>query len=802
MLLTTLTLALLWSPAFAASPASPEASDSAIRIVLVFDGPGRLNGDIEALVEDEIDALVDGELEVRYLPSVDGGWTHDGIAAALDEIYATGDADLVVTFGLLASHEACLRPSPPVPTVAATVLDPELQSLPATVDGTSGIPNLVYIQMPQTLEEEVRAFHRVVPFRKLALVGHRALVDGVPGLASEVGTTLSALGLKSQFIKLESSADALFDALDSDVDAVFVWPQLQLSATEFRRMVDGLNDRALPSFSSLGRPEVDAGMLAGLRSADLLPRLARRTALNVQRILLGEPAADIPVAISFRSSLSVNLATAEALGVAPRWETLIEATLVDADKARTGDPLHLTQAVAEAVRSNLDLEVRRRQVAADHRDLNLARADWRPRLDLSLTALQVDSDRAEASFGSQPERELTASLSATQLIFSEPARANVDAQEFLVESRNAALESARLDIALEAAVTYLNLLRAQTFQRIQRNNLDLTRSNLELAEARRQAGSSGAAEIYRWESRIAQDRQSLLDAAADVKVAELALNRLLHRDLEEPVHTVEVGLDDRDLLVDMEDFQGFIATPRHFHLLRDFTVEQGIARSPDLLALRRQVEVRERLARAASRAFYLPTVAAQASLERLLADGGAGTGGGTLFPGLPTADDTSWSLALNAALPIYSGGARLAEKLQAEERLAQAQLELEAAEEQVAEAIRGASIRARTSFFRINLAEESATAARNALDLVSDAYARGAVSILDLLDSQNAALNADLAAADAVYDFFIDLLRLERTIGSIYLLESLERRNSWMDELNDYFMAAGAVPWTPSPLDP
>ncbi len=65
----------------------------------------------------------------------------------------------------------------------------------------------------------------------------------------------------------------------------------------------------------------------------------------------------------------------------------------------------------------------------------------------------------------------------------------------------------RLDIAQQTATAYLNVLRAKTFERVQKDNLQLTRSNLELARVRRQIGVSGPAEVYRWESQMAIVRQ-------------------------------------------------------------------------------------------------------------------------------------------------------------------------------------------------------------------------------------------------------------------------------------------------------
>ncbi len=58
----------------------------------------------------------------------------------------------------------------------------------------------------------------------------------------------------------------------------------------------------------------------------------------------------------------------------------------------------------------------------------------------------------------------------------------------------------RLDVAQESGVAYLNVLRARTSLRIQRDNLMLTRSNLELARVRESVGYAARDEVFRWQN--------------------------------------------------------------------------------------------------------------------------------------------------------------------------------------------------------------------------------------------------------------------------------------------------------------
>ena len=50
----------------------------------------------------------------------------------------------------------------------------------------------------------------------------------------------------------------------------------------------------------------------------------------------------------------------------------------------------------------------------------------------------------------------------------------------------------------------------------------------------------------------------------------------------------------------------------------------------------------------------------------------------------------------------------------------------------------------------------------------------GTVSILNLLDAQASTFSAELQANDAVYDFLIKLMRVERSIGQFYFFAPQE----------------------------
>ena len=98
-----------------------------------------------------------------------------------------------------------------------------------------------------------------------------------------------------------------------------------------------------------GRSDVEAGLLASDKPKADLSRIARRIALNVQRILLGEDAGTFNVAFPEGEELTINMATARAIGVYPTWSVLTEAELLHERVKEVERKLSLESAVLEAI---------------------------------------------------------------------------------------------------------------------------------------------------------------------------------------------------------------------------------------------------------------------------------------------------------------------------------------------------------------------------------------------------------------------------------------------------------------------
>ena len=773
-----------------------------VTIGVVRDGPSDQHPEITERFRQEILGLLSGDFNVSMPPEKDlqADWTLAGVAAAVDRLLSDPEIDVVLALGVMASHVAAQRRDLPKPVVAPIVIDAELQGLPLE-DGASGVRNLNYVTLPQTIPPDLLAFREIVPFTRVAVLANGPSLEQIPEIKSRAEQRLAEIGLEARWSPVGTTLESALVGLSDDIEAVYILPLFRLVSSDFDRLVEALIDRGLPSFSWRGASEVRRGILAGRKPDTFFPRLARRTALNIQRIVLGEDAGTLPVAFPARPRVTINMATARAIGVYPPWKVITEAQLINEERREADRRLSLASAVREAVRVNLDLAAEGRAVAAGAQDVRTAASLLLPQINVSTLGNVIDEDRAQASFGNQSQRTFSGSATLSQVIFSEATWANVSVQRSIQQSRVLDRERVRLDIAVEAATAYLNVLRAKTVERIERENILVTRTNLELAQVRRSIGASGPGEVYRWENQIANDRQAVIEASVQRNLAEIELNRLLHRPLEEPFLTEEVGLDDPLLITQHERLLSQTAgDPWSFRVLRAFMAQEALAASPELGALEAGIKAQRRALRSAGRAFWSPTLALQAGVTNVFSRGGPGTDSPLQAASLPDGfnnlftdvDDLNWSVGLNISLPLFSGGSRFAARSQAAEELAGLELQRGSVAERVEQRVRAALHQMGGSLANIDLSRDAAEAARNNLDLVSDAYGRGLVSILDLLDAQNAALVADQVAANAVYDFLIDLMIVERAAGEFDLFRTPEQREAFFERLDAFFAEAGA----------
>ncbi|NJB67249.1 outer membrane protein TolC/ABC-type uncharacterized transport system substrate-binding protein [Desulfobaculum xiamenense] len=773
-----LVVACLWLAAVDVAVAL--AAPHRVVVGVVRDGASPLAEEVLTRVREEFALLTGDEWEVVWKSpdSFSAHWDVRQAGAALDAALADPETDVVFSLGILPTQAATFgerRLGKPV--VGGPFIDEESLRLPYDMNRSTR-RNLTYIVIPGRVNRDLTSFKDIAPFDTLTVLVDAAYATGLTAFDDVVVRYERLLGIRVRVIPVTDDVDAALAALGDGVQAVYLTPLMRLADEARDRLVRGLADRRIPSFSFIGQPDVERGILAG-RSSFSGTHLARRIALNLRDILAGASPNDLPVILPEEERLYINMVTAREIGFSPKYETLLTADLIGVEQAAPGGrQLGLEDAMRIAASENLDLAVKDAEVAGAEQDRLLARSTLLPQVGASIDYMQMDQDRAVASRGLYPWDVTTAGVSLTQMLFDDAAIARFRAAGRGLEAERLARESVRLDVMHTAGRRYLGYLSAEALLHIERENYRLICDNLEMARVRRSAGVSGPEEVYRWEAAQAESKARTIARRADVRSALTALNQALNRPTDaqwvtSPVSAAEArralfGVEASLIGGTLEQIERISAE-----------AEALAASRPAVAALDSLVEAQGLVLAQKRRTRWVPTLSASAGYAHQVDKHQAGA----VIVQDPDPSEDAWTVNLKASLPLFAGGA-----LTHDARRAEAELErLDATRRRL---IQLAGQQARTvvsnmtrSYPNMELTALAADRARRNLEVIRDKYARGAVSILDLLDAQNQSRVQEQAAVIAIYAYLGDVLDFQRSVGWFELDRTPEQKRDFLARL-------------------
>jgi outer membrane protein len=756
-----------------------------IRVGVLIDGPTARETISADTLEQAAKAVYGEGLTLTVAPQarLDGNWNVSRLNAALERLEADPQVDVVVTLGFAASHLVAHRARLPKPTIAASVLDAVLQALPLK-GGTSGRRNFTYVTTFNRVDDQVETFHRIIGFSHLVVLVDPLALQVVPELQTKATELEAATGAAMALHSTGNLPEALA-GLPPDTDAVYVTPLMRLSDADLRMLASQLVQRRLPSFSLLGRSEVEQGLLLSTSSdTEQSERLARRVVLDIQRIVEGEDAASIEVAFPGEKRLVVNMHTAQLVGFSPRWDDLTDAVQLGAEDTENRRSVSLLQALEASISANPALRAAQlgADVAAD--EARIARSALLPSLAAGASQTQIDASHANPLLLAQR----TTAVGATgQLpIYKDSAWAGWSVSRRLAAAATEQARQELLDTIQQTATAYFAVLRAHSVERVRRQNVENTRQNLETARAREAVGLSTQSDYLRWVAQMAVARQDLLTAEANARQATVELRRLIHEESSQTLVTAEAGIDEPLKWIASPHTQKYLDAPGKWQIFQEFILSQAHQYSPEIKRVDELIAGQQRAVSSARRAYYIPDLTAVAIAANQFSRGGAGSESTASTPG-----NSAWFIGIQATLPIFSGGALEAKLSQSRHQLRQLDSERDATMDAVDARARSVLARITSSYPAIGLSREAASAAHDNYLKVADAYAHGVVSITDLISAQDASLNAELSQAQATFTFLIDFADTLRVSNSFDVLLDPQTREPWYNTVDTWFRAHG-----------
>ena len=741
--------------------------------------------EINNLVGDKYNVIFPEDKQIEII-----GTDKNEISKKINVLLDDPSVDIIIAGGVLVSYAVLERDNLTKPIFAPLIIN-----LPKEIaigkNMVSGKKNLNYIVSNLDLKSEIINFSKIKNFKKLSvLIGKEMenILNQMPGFSVD--------GINVEFIKMnnENMPELLEKIKNSEV--VALGPIKELSEKNQHILLNSINENKIPSFSIFSLEDGNFQTLAQYSFEKEYNKRIRTMAVNISQYLDGKKLSDLPIYIEANQpELILNMESIKKTGIWPDWTILAEAKLINFIPNSSPNSMNLKELIQIALNNSPKINILKKELDLASLNIDKVKSNYKPKIDANATAMIIDEDRA-ASILTPVEKTLNAGVTLTQVILNEDLNMNKDILIKQREIKKAEIKKAELDLVLETAEAYMAVLKVESSAKIQKNNLELTKRNLELAKERKEAGISGQADIYRFESELSKSISSLVETMLNIDIAKTNLKRIINYNLQQPLELVNIDFNSGDFLTSNSEFFKYISNQNNTNLLIDFMHEMAMKSSTDLKKIDYGVEIQKRLIKNTKNKKFIPTIALQAnySINNIIAEGAGSSypdfgtiigdvshsntqkALGSIVGAFGNPDEFNWSVALGFSLPIYTGGELKIDKKIAENSIEVLELQKDTTQKNIDQQIITSISKVVTEYSKIKNAEISLTSALKALNIVKESYSSGITSIFDLISSQNAAFSAEEYKSTITYDLMTAIMRTERVLEEFYILKSDEEK--------------------------
>ncbi len=691
------------------------------------------------------------------------------------------ESDLIIPFGSISMKGSLRSETFSKPTLGLGVIDPYIQELPYE-NGRSKVDNFSYIWAVKDFRTELLRFKDIKPFKNLSILVNKAtsITFNQERGRQYLDSIQNILSAQIELVEVEDDIEASLAALPASTDAVYISLLDGKSIADIRLIAEYLKDKQIPSFSTQ-KWHVDNGIMACISDENDVLQAARKLAVMVDEAVHGEPLSEMPVRINFKDDLFINAATVKALKLGLTFDIFFTANFIEEE---TELPSYFLEEVMEiALQKNFGIKITNQDISLAIQDVKSARTNMLPTLELGVNASQIRFEQATELLD-LPERKVTGSLALDQVIISERAFAGIRIASYLQKAQEFATQAEILDVLLNTYFEYFSVLASKTVLKIEKENLENFKTNLELARIRVDLGTASRAEILRWESEVASANQSVVEASTNLLAAKFQLNTSLANSLEEEFEIDDIGIAD-ELYMQFRDnaFTSFVNNRKDLKIVVDFLVDESTRNNPNKQFILEQIKAVERQKIQNKRVFYTPNIALQGQMQQVLLRGGRASGNSLNIP------NNTWSIGVGLAFPIFDANRRKVDYQSSKIQLEQLANTREQLDQQLELAVKTSVLSVVSTSTNIDFSKTSADNAVANFELLRDKYQAGDINITQLIDAQQTALSAKQRYAVAVYDYIQSQLQLEFAVGFFSMFttpaEQQEFNNRYFEFLNN-----------------
>jgi len=420
-----------------------------------------------------------------------------------------------------------------------------------------------------------------------------------------------------------------------------------------------------------------------------------------------------------------------------RAATIIAAAIIGTAGHAAADTL--PGALAQAYQVNPQLNAQRAIVRQTDEGVPQALSEYRPHVN------------ANAAIGNQFTSqvvEIAPGLSKKDLYWTSPRSVGITAEQklfngFQTANRTRAAESnvfaaretlrvIEQTVLLDAATVYMAVVRDAAILEVQRSNVRVLGETLRLTRGRFKLAEVTRTDVAQAEAQLAAGQSQMLRAESNLTTSKAAYRRVIGS---------KPGRLARGLPIDRLSPPTLAAA-----------IEAGITSNPAVTAAMYGVDVAQLQVKISEGALY-PTVSLLGNLRRFHEEG--------LIP-----EQSSASVLLRVTVPLYQGGVEYSTIRQSKETLAQRRLDLATTRDQARATVIQMWGELEAAKAQIQAAQEQVKTAEVALNGVGMEARVGMRTTFDVLNAQQALVNAQLTLVTAQHD---------RVVGSYNLLSAVGR---------------------------
>lgn len=686
-----------------------------------------------------------------------------------------GDVDIILAIGSASNLAIQGRTSYAKPTILFGSVNTDISNLDFDKQ-TSEIENFTYLMGVQSYKDDLTTFKELTDFSKVGIAIEKGISESLP-LEQTFDKILSDLGASYQLIPFVTIDD--IDSKLVGLDAIYLAGGFELSDDEVKVLSDVLLERNIASFTSTGPRDVQQGIMGTNNSDDNIDQIIRRIALTIEAYVTGNNLAEQKVFIDFEQRLTTNFNTMQRLGIPIRYSLIEKTDFVGEFQNQLSEKNYsLLDVINDNLERNLSLLSQERDVDLSQQDVKTAVSNYYPNISANATFSAVDESVTIP--GLSPEFSTDGNISLSQTIFSEAANANISVQKNLQKAQQANYNASQLDAILEASNLYFNALVSKVNVQIQSQNLQLTKENLRIAKQNYEAGQAGKSDMLRFQSQMAQNTQTMIEAINQLDQSFIQINQLLNNPINFELDILDAKIGQGVFIeYNYEQLADLLDNP----LLKDpfvaFLIEEAKNNSPELESLDYNLKAVQRNFSLNSFGRLIPTVALQANYNQNFNQWGVNS--------IDPSPDGNYNAGVSVSIPILNQFRTNINRQSSKIQLDQLEINKQNIELAIESNVNTAVLNVINQISNIRLSEVSVKAAEEALDLVQTSYSEGAVSIIQLIDAQNNFLQAQLAQASATYNFLLNSIQLERFMAYNFLLHTKEENEVFRQRFTVFF---------------